>query len=408
MSVEDMLRHRLSESLDALDPGPGDRLAAQRQGERLRIRGRLTVAAGTLAVVACVAVAGVAGRGDRAPQRVPEPAPAVGGTWHELAPMPIRPRWMPLTVWTGEEVLVVGGGIDPPCPPNADCAGPPDEMARDGAAYDPARDTWRRIAGAPVGIGYWYRTAFVAGEMVVFGDDRWWAYDPDADSWRALPSPDQRVDDTGTLATSRDGFVYVLSRSGALWALNVAAGRWAQVPQGSPDGFHRSTVVVGDDTILFSGRQDGTPDDHTVVDLGRGGGPLVETGQSGTFQHWTGQRLVNLDLQVSSDGTPYGGRLDPETEEWTPLPDAPDLESDRADGWSPVAAAGPLMAGWGYAYDDRTGTWTTLGRPRASEVDTSQSAVWADGRLLVFGGLDERTGYQDVSGLSDEAWAWTP
>ena len=71
------------------------------------------------------------------------------------------------------------------------------------------------------------------------------------------------------------------------------------------------------------------------------------------FRHWTGERLVELDLQVSQDGTPYGGRLDPVTREWTPLPHAPDLESDRGEGWSVVAADGPLMAGWGYAYDDR-------------------------------------------------------
>lgn len=405
MNVEELLRTRLSEALGTLDPGPGDRPDAERRGVRLRHRRRVATAGGVVALAAAVAVGVLVRPGDGG-QRVPEPAPAVGGTWRELSPMPLSPRWSPLAVWTGDEVLVLGGGIDPPCPPNADCAGPPDEMARDGAAYDPATNTWHRIADAPVDIGYWYRAVFVAGELVILGDDRWWAYDPGRDAWHELPAPRQQVRDTGTLATSEDGFVFVLSRSGALWALNVAREHWAQVPQGSPDGFRRSTVVVGD-AIMFSGELDGA-DGHVVVDLGRGGGPLVETGQSGTFQHWTGRRLVNLDLQVSSDGTPYGGRLDPETEEWTPLPDAPDLDADRGDGWTPWAADGPLMAGWGYAYDDRTGVWTTLGRPAGARVDGQQAAVWADGRLLVFGGLDDETGYQDVSGLSKDAWAWTP
>ena len=246
----------------------------------------------------------------------------------------------------------------------------------------------------------------MAGELVLFGDDRWWAYDPRVDAWHPLPSPFQRVRDTGDLATSEDGFVYALSRSGALWALNVVREEWSKVPQGSPDGFRRTTVVVTD-TLAFSGVRKGEPDGPVVVDVGTGGDPLIETGQLAPFRHWTGQRLVELDLQVSSDGRPFGGRLDPATREWTPLPNAPDLEADRGDGWSIVAADGPLMAGWGYVYDDRTEQWTTLGKPE-SPVDDSQSAVWADGRLLVVGGLDDEIGYEDVAGLSDQAWAWTP
>ena len=54
-----------------------------------------------------------------------------------------------------------------------------------------------------------------------------------------------------------------------------------------------------------------------------------------------------------------------------------------------------------------TERWTTLGKPD-SPVDESQSAVWADGQLLVVGGVDEEIGYEDVAGLSDEAWAWSP
>ena len=112
-------------------------------------------------------------------------------------------------------------------------------MARDGAAYDPATDSWRPIADAPVDVGYWYRPAFVGGELVLFGDNRWWAYDPAVDA-----APPARTtpagQDTGDLATSEDGFVYALSRSGALWALNVVREEWARVPQGSPDGFRRT------------------------------------------------------------------------------------------------------------------------------------------------------------------------
>ena len=66
-----------------------------------------------------------------------------------------------------------------------------------------------------------------------------------------------------------------------------------------------------------------------------------------------------------------------------------------------------LLAGWGYVYDDNAESWVALGSPE-SEVDDYQSAVWADGRLIVFGGFDQDAGYEDVSGLSNDAWVWTP
>lgn len=389
------LRGSLADDLEAIDPGAGDRAAAEVAGARTRLRRRAVAGAATLAVLLVVGLVALVRPGD---DGRPEPAPPVGGSWRTLAPMPIAPRWMPVVSWTGEEVLVVGGGISPPCPDAAACT-EEDVMARDGAAYDPVTDTWRRIADAPVDVGYWYRSAFVAGRLVLFGDDRWWSYDPATDTWADLPEPGKRVRDTGELAVSADGFVYALGRdrARALWVLNVERQSWARVPLGSPDWFVRSTVVVTGTRLAFSGERADLPSDTIAVDLGEG--RVVETGQGGVFRHWTGERLVELDLDVSGDGVPGGGRLDPATGEWTPLPNAPSLETDRGDGWSPVASDGPRMAGWGYVYDDRAGTWTTLGRPAGVDVDEDQSAVWAGEDLVVVAGSrgDE---------LSSGAWAW--
>jgi hypothetical protein len=331
--------------------------------------------------------------------------------------MPLSPRWMPLTVWTGREVLVLGGGVDPPCPPAASCV-EPDEMARDGAAYDPDTDTWRPVADAPVDLGYWFR-ATVVGETVVMydGDQRWWAYDLTADSWRALPAPERRLVDTGDLE-ERDGDVYALSVSGRVQVLDLAARSWSELPPSTLEPeIRRDTVVVAGDSVLVSGvpkqpHWDGDTPLFTVVERwdGSSWSRYPRTGQVGAFTHWTGERLIDLDIQVATgiDGhPPYGGVLDPATGEWSPLPHAPAADAAGPDGWSPVAADGPLMAGWGYAYDDRTERWTALGRPD-SPVDTSYSAVWVDGRLLVVGGVDEQTGYEDVAGLSDGAWLWSP
>jgi hypothetical protein len=108
-------------------------------------------------------------------------------TWRTLPPAPISAR-APLSVWTGEELVVWGTAVRGGQPP------------RDGAAYRPATDSWRRIPDAPVELtdasAVWTGT-----ELVVFGaklsvaDNSpatstaiGAAYNPNTDRWRPLPA----------------------------------------------------------------------------------------------------------------------------------------------------------------------------------------------------------------------------
>jgi hypothetical protein len=111
----------------------------------------------------------------------------------EIAPLPnapIRSRWWHTAVWTGREMIVWGGACG-------------EHECRDGAAYDPETDSWRHIAKAPV-PGYAHSVVWTGQEMIVWGgsDDHesegmkgcvtsfvadGAAYDPVQDSWRELP-----------------------------------------------------------------------------------------------------------------------------------------------------------------------------------------------------------------------------
>ena len=76
---------------------------------------------------------------------------------------PSRPARAAVAVWTGAEVLFLGGDTEP-CPASASCVTPTVTPLADGAALDPSTGTWRRIADAPV--GFTFADAEVVGDTV--------------------------------------------------------------------------------------------------------------------------------------------------------------------------------------------------------------------------------------------------
>ncbi len=87
-------------------------------------------------------------------------------------------RFGPAVVWTGEEILVVGGTSRP-------------GLNQIGAAYDPTSDAWRPIADPPGGVDGEYHAlvgpaAWTGSEMLIWNAGL--AYDPVTDSWREIAS----------------------------------------------------------------------------------------------------------------------------------------------------------------------------------------------------------------------------
>lgn len=97
--------------------------------------------------------------------------------WADLPAAPLTPRDRFSTVWTGAELIVVGGQDD---------SGSRD----DAAAYDPTAQRWRVLANAPV-VSTSAMTVWTGEELVLLGgccaDTAVVSYDPIADEWRSLP-----------------------------------------------------------------------------------------------------------------------------------------------------------------------------------------------------------------------------
>ena len=405
MSLETRLSESLHGTLDATDLPPGDLAAVTRLGRSRQRRTR-----GIVGVAAAVVIAAGVAASLWAPVGDPEPAPGPGtGSWREVAPMPLAPRMQPVTGWTGEEALVVGGQVDGVCPASADCTFPP-VYADDGAAYDPETDAWRPIADAPLPIAGWFRSTMVGDTLVLQARQQFFAYDASDDEWRALPAPAEPVGDAGAIS-ALGGEVYVLGRDGSVWALDITTGSWRQLPlDDQRPRLDPSTVLATPEGIFLSGDDPAVPSGqdaaaYVVVDRfdGERWTRLPVTGQVWPYWDWTGEHLVSTDPQTATglDGNPpHGGILDPATGVWEPLPDRP-----TAEGWSPNAAAGPLIASWGVVYDDTDRSWEVLGRPTGAPELSGQGAVWAGDQLVVVGGIDGR---ERLESLTDRAWVWTP
>jgi hypothetical protein len=142
MAVEDQVR----DLLHTVVPHPPLGLDADTVERSARRRHRRHVALTTLpavAVVTALVLGGTAllGRSDRPSSVVPT---GQAPRWHQVADMPLSPRWLPLVAWTGDEAIVVGGLTGSTVGVGQDAT-----TLADGAAYEPEAGTWRTTAPAP-------------------------------------------------------------------------------------------------------------------------------------------------------------------------------------------------------------------------------------------------------------------
>src|SRR5436853_129407 len=110
--------------------------------------------------------------------------------WRALAPTPLAGDQSPLGAWTGRELILFAGNVNP-----ATGKPWPARLAR-AAAYNPATDKWRRIAPLPAPRGG-ASVVWDGREILVVGGAAGrvvarvgFAYDPVANRWRRLPPMD--------------------------------------------------------------------------------------------------------------------------------------------------------------------------------------------------------------------------
>lgn len=351
------------------------------------------------------------------------PGESADAGWSQLEAMPLSARTHPTLAWSGSEVFVVGGDTGPVCPSTADCVAP--AFARDGAAFDPVFGTWRDIRDAPMGIPP-SNAVFAKGRLFIAvpsaqGGSDVVSYGIAADQWTTLHAPD---DVSRTLVADGDRVLFIvdsdeLGPSDDL-ALDVESEEWSTLsadPLGS--SFDRVITVTPDSLVLTAKELVGDPGgdkppltiaaryDRTTDAWTR----LPDTGQIGGLRWmWTGSRLVSPELGGGDGGEtdnwgrmyPNGGTLALPDGTWSALSDPPE---PLQDAWvSDTVGPARFALSGGYAYDDVRNSWTAVGKPSGAPQEAGV-AIWADERLLVFGGVD----WTDAgAAVSDVTWMYTP
>ena len=391
-------------------------------------RSNALVVALALAVAAC---------GDApAPSGPIEPAPAeaVAVGWSPTTRPPLGPRYGSTAVWTGREVIVVGGRADDPCPPNADCAIPPEGALADGAAYDPGTNQWRPIAPAPIRIDGAFG-AVAGGTLFLLVPSRGAAgpeflgYDIAADTWSRLAAP-AGLDVFAGLVPLGTGVVAVPGTDElglvADQRFDVDTGTWIPLPD-DPLGpsFDRSMVAIDDGLVLFAAElvpQPGSAEPSLTQAATLDAGQEMWSGlpESPVLSGWgpwilAGGVIVNASIGTSDGGevdgwgrdVPHGGILDPAAGAWRLLPDPP-----VGIGPYPGLAVGGrewVVSPQGWVLHVPTGSWVPLAATPGPPAD-QVAATWAGDRLFVWGGVAWQGGINDPGRprLLDTGWTWSP
>ncbi|MBW6435036.1 hypothetical protein KZ829_14940 [Actinoplanes hulinensis] len=369
----------------------------------------------------CGVLVGCAGNAEPVAPEAVEPKAAEGKAgWTALPKSPLSPREAVLGLWTGREVLLIGGSDASPCPPSASCVGDPTPLA-DGAAFDPATDRWRKIADSPVPLTGG-ESAVVGGTVYVLPPDgkELLAYRIDADAWARMPVP--FGGGYGLLAAGDRLVAYLGSEEnggGKDYLFDPRAATWSALPADPLNpAFDRAMAWTGSELVLFDHELVPNPGSEkpaltraATLDLAAGSWRRLPDSEILGTGPWlaAGKELVNPMLGGADGGEvngwgrtyPYGGGVAPATGTWSDLPKPP--SGDVYSAGARTGGTAVYFGSDGVVLDTTTGTWQRVPAIPGGDV-THRTVVAAGVRMLVFGGAS----FDGTPAVVDDAWIWAP
>ncbi len=301
------------------------------------------------------------------------------GAVRRIAEPPLSPGWYPgmTAVWTGEHVLIVTGVRD--------------IQGMVVLSYTPATDTWTVSDPIPEGRtlegAVWTGTELILVGGVLNGPgDQAWSFNPSTESWTRLPDPGIPPVEgmqgvwTGTEAVFYGGYAGAGESPGVAW--NPLTGTWRTLASAGREHItHHGLVWTGEHVIVYSGHSGpGHPDRLLLydpdTDTWTDSAPIPITPAERLGAAWTGKDLILWGGYATyGDGhaSGQGALYDPTTDTWTVMADSPlGARCDHSLTWTGevvvvfggVETCGHpnfISSGDGAVYDVAVDEWQVLG-----------------------------------------------
>jgi N-acetylneuraminic acid mutarotase len=303
-------------------------------------------------------------------------------------------------VWSGTELLVFAtvsrNGTQGPI------------LSGVGAAYDPARNTWRKLPAFPYqmySIEGGTRAVWDGTEMLIWGQADG-AYNPTTNRWRPLHDPLIGAASI-TLWTGRQVIMWgggccdSYLADGATY--DISHDAWTRIPASPLAGRHSDAVWTGTEMVTAGGfGAEGTfladaaaynPSTRTWRRL-----PSLPAARAQASITWTGSEVVIAGGFGSYRLPPYADAMayNPATNRWRRLADMPDNRHSHCAAWTgdqllvfggqttpngkEPGSSSPQPRGW--SYDPTADRWSKLPAPPPS-AHSPTGCAWTGSSMIV-------------------------
>lgn len=277
---------------------------------------------------------------------------------------------------------------------------------RDGAAFDPADGTWRAIARAPTAMPAGARSVWTGEELLVLGGPAGeplaaLAYDPAGDLWRTFANVPligplgEPLIWTGAEALVWGGGTGDGTRPAA--ALDPGTGTWRTAAAGPPLGVDVVGAWTGEEALLWDATS-GSAYDPATDAWRRLDDPPAAMRTPGRLALAVGGDVLLAGAYPRLDLATYGYRYRPYNEQWNvqPLPEPPDEQFPAVSAVATGDERGVVLhrysrgptGGEAFRWTRASGAWERLTTNPVLERRAT-AEVWTGGELLVWGGLEE-------------------
>jgi hypothetical protein len=311
-------------------------------------------------------------------------------TWRAIAPSPagVEGAGGAGVAWTGDEMLVWASN-SPDGPVGA-------------AAYDPADDSWRRLPAGPLGRRELYASVWTGKELLVIGgalgDTQATpvaaALDPEAGTWRLLPAFDTFVFFggpsgvvwsgheaflTGNLSLCPEKGATCTEQRAAFVAYDPATDTLREIPLPAPSTDFGSDTAASLRAVGWSGSE--------VVLTAGGPGSLRVIRYKPTLGNWKGVEPGSCHI-VEEPRQGHGCR------DWRIGPWAP-CYAPKNVAWLGDRLVASCAEDGLQLFDPATGSWTwrsLVPGPSPYNSRESPAVVWTGTDLIVWGGMAAERG----------------